>query len=179
MIICVGGLGQCYFAQPGRQEDQTRSSLGESVVRAVKNIENEFVTGAAQGIHKVAEHGATSEIQQSWNVFHRHDIRRGLDNQASEVLKKLPVRVVIFLIVRGERLAGSATDQDGVRLLYKQLLECGAGERCDILAQKRRADVRLIGVSAGFIGINTGDNVETFFTKAVGQTARAAEQIDD
>ena len=91
----------------------SRSSLGESVVRTVKDIENEFVTGAAQSIHKVAKHGATSEIQQSWNVFHRHDISCGLDNQAGEVLKKLPIRVVMFLIVRGERLAGSATDQDG------------------------------------------------------------------
>lgn len=101
----------------------SRSSLGESVVRAVKDLENEFITGAAQGIHKVAEHGATSEIQQSWNIFHRHDIRRGLDNQAGEVLKKLPIGVVIFLIVRRERLAGSATDQNGVGLLYKQLLD--------------------------------------------------------
>mgnify|MGYP001681500057 CR=1 FL=1 len=116
------------------------------------------------------------------DVFHRHEIRTRLIDQASELQQQIP-RLVRLRIgpspLRRKRLTRGAPGQQTPPIPpLPQPNNVFASDLTDRLADETRLDVVLVRPLTGRIDVNPGDDVNARLLQPTRQTASPAEQID-
>ena len=145
----------------------------------MEHIENDSVTGIPQRRLEILEHLSVTKLQQFGHVLHGNDIGFTLDDQTSEVTQERPIGIVVVSIVGGERLARSTTHQHPVSSIDEQIAQVAAVQGYNVLAEKRRMNVRFIGISTCLVRIDSSRDRKTLFAEAVREPARTGKQIDD
>lgn len=159
-------------------EHEPAPRLGQAVVDAPDCFEVDEVPQVGQPSQELAEHGSGLERN---DVLHRHEVRTGLGHQAPELQEQVPGLVGLRISpppLRRERLTRRAARQEPMRAVTSpQAVQVRPSDLADRLVDEARSDIAFEGPPAGWIDVDSRDDLDARLLQPARQTPRSAEQI--